>query len=486
MLRFAETQIYRYLQQGHHNNLSVSIASLRVVPIPPPPLPPTLHLGTMPTSDDAGYSGRLRSSTRPILEAQGEGRERSRSCHSRRGGRAENLDDDSDSNTSQQHGTPTDHLDSPVDEAEKLLPGAETLRRQISPASREHLQLSSEHHLRHLTSPRSTERLPQSYGDQRSHAGPSDSDSEISRAQRALDEANATLLRREERRRLDDERRHREDHALDQARAVAREASRAVERARQAVALSATSTPARATPSPARPLGVASQETRPGDDVFMSSSVQYMATTSRVNFSAHLAEALIAAATALLTSERRSSFKAEDLWVGVVWARRDNSSAFGQMRRAPTLALVNALRLAHDDAPDPVLWPTPKEALEGRRSTKQRHGGSRDRGDRNRGGGNSGGGGGQAGGNGENGGGGGHHNRRGGGNGGGSAGGASGTGGGPQRRQGSNQAEPTGAAVAAREEAPEDGETAHEGLQRGTTLQRPPICLRARTRTMAR
>ena len=259
-------------------------------------------------------------------------------------------------------------------------------------------------------------------------------------AQRALDEANATLLRREERKRLDDERRRRDDHAIDQARAAAREASRAVERARRAVALSATSTPARAAPSSARPLSVASQDTRPGDDVFMSGSVQYMATTPRVEFSAHLAEAVIAAAKALLTSERRSSFKAEDLSVGAVWARRDNSSAFGQMRRAPTLALVKALRLAHDDAPDPVLWPTPKEALEGRRSTKQRRGGSRDRGDRNRGGGNSGGGGGQSGGNGENGGSGGHHNRRGGGNGGGSAGGASGTGGGPHRRQGSNQA----------------------------------------------
>ena len=120
-----------------------------------------------------------------------------------------------------------------------------------------------------------------------------------------------------------------------------------------------------------------------------------MATTPRVEFLAHLAGAVVAAATAFLTSERRSLFKAEDLSVGAVWARRDNSSAFAQVRRAPTHALVKALRLAHDDAPDPVLWPTPKEALEGRRSTKQRRGGSRDRGDRNRGGGNSGGGGGQ-------------------------------------------------------------------------------------------
>ena len=172
----------------------------------------------------------------------------------------------------------------------------------------------------------------------------------------------------------------------------------------------------------------------------MSGSVEYMAIPLRVEFWTHLAEAVVAAATAFLTSERRSSFKAEDLSVGAVWARRGNTSAFGQMRRAPTLALVKASRLTHDDISDPVLWPTPKEALEGRRSIKQRRGGSRDRGDRNRGGGNSGGGGGQSGGHGENGGGGGHHNRRGGGNGGVTAGGASGTGVGPQRRQENNQA----------------------------------------------
>ena len=67
-----------------------------------------------------------------------------------------------------------------------------------------------------------------------------------------------------------------------------------------------------------RPLGVASQESRPEDEAFMVGSVQYMATTPRVDFSADLVEAVVAAATALLTSERRSSFKAEDLLVGAV------------------------------------------------------------------------------------------------------------------------------------------------------------------------
>ena len=133
----------------------------------------------------------------------------------------------------------------------------------------------------------------------------------------------------------------------------------------------------------------------------MSVSVQYMATKPRVDFSADLAEEVIAVATVLLTSELRSSFRAEDLLVAAVWAGRDNNSTFGQMRRAPTLALAKALGLGHDDVPDPALWPTPKEALEGRRETKQRRGGNSNRGDRNRGGGSSEGGASQIGGNGE-------------------------------------------------------------------------------------
>ena len=46
--------------------------------------------------------------------------------------------------------------------------------------------------------------------------------------------------------------------------------------------------------------------------------------------------------------------------------------------------------------------------------------------------------------------------------------------------------EPTGAAAAGREEALEDGGTAHEGLQRGTARPPPPARLRARTRIAAR
>ena len=50
ILLFAETQIYRYLQQGHHNNISASIASLRAVPIPPPS-PTTPSSAALPTDN---------------------------------------------------------------------------------------------------------------------------------------------------------------------------------------------------------------------------------------------------------------------------------------------------------------------------------------------------------------------------------------------------------------------------------------------------
>ena len=52
-----------------------------------------------------------------------------------------------------------------------------------------------------------------------------------------------------------------------------------------------------------------------------------------------------------------------------VWSTMDSSSYQGQKRAAPTLALVKALRLTHDGAHDPVLWPTPEEDLEERRPT---------------------------------------------------------------------------------------------------------------------
>ena len=52
--------------------------------------------------------------------------------------------------------------------------------------------------------------------------------------------------------------------------------------------------------------------------------------------------------------------------------------------------------------------------------------------------------------------------------------------------KGATRHEPTGAAAAAREEAPEDGGTAPKGLQRETARPPSPARIRARTRTVAR
>ena len=65
MLLYAETHIYRYVQQRHHNNIIASTASLRVVPIRPPfqtPLLPLASLQTtsnMSTSEEEGYSEKV-------------------------------------------------------------------------------------------------------------------------------------------------------------------------------------------------------------------------------------------------------------------------------------------------------------------------------------------------------------------------------------------------------------------------------------------
>ena len=50
------------------------------------------------------------------------------------------------------------------------------------------------------------------------------------------------------------------------------------------------------------------------------------------------------------------------------------------MRLAPTLASVKGLRMTHDEASDPEIWPTPEEELNGRKQNKKRRGDSRDRG----------------------------------------------------------------------------------------------------------
>ena len=235
-------------------------------------------------------------------------------------------------------GEQTDRVDSPIckEEAEQPPPGSGASRRQLSPAPWERLQLAS---------PRSTEHHPQSSRDRSTHADTRSAlASEVARAKRAYEAAQATALRRKARRQ-----RHKE--GIELSKDAAREASRLVGRAQRSLAISAASSAAGATaPSshPARPLGVASQESRPGDDAFMKGSVARMASTSRVEFSGELAKAVVEAASALLQYEMKVSLHPEQLSVGAAWARRGNGSFFGQMRRAPTLALVKALRMAHN------------------------------------------------------------------------------------------------------------------------------------------
>ena len=145
---------------------------------------------------------------------------------------------------------------------------------------------STGHHRRHLGSPRSTERHPQSFRNRGDHAGPLDLVYAAARAQRALDDANQTITRRRQ-----------FDEDVDQAKTAAREASLVAKRVQQAFAQSVASAAAGAIAAPwpsSRPQGVASQRPRPGG------SVACMASAPRVDFSA-LATAVMETACALLT-----------------------------------------------------------------------------------------------------------------------------------------------------------------------------------------
>ena len=69
---------------------------------------------------------------------------------------------------------------------------------------------------------------------------------------------------------------------------------------------------------------------------------------------------VVGTASAFLTSERSTSRQANDLSVEVAWARMDCTSYAGQTTAARTLALVKAVLVALNEAPDPVLWPNPR------------------------------------------------------------------------------------------------------------------------------
>ena len=87
-----------------------------------------------------------------------------------------------------------------------------------------------------------------------------------------------------------------------------------------------------------------------------------MASSARVEFSAKLRTAVVAKASALLTSVRRTWMHPPELLsLRQAWSKMDHSSWQDQLRAAPTLDLVTALRLAQAQAP--MLWPTPTAAI---------------------------------------------------------------------------------------------------------------------------
>ena len=308
--------------------------------------------------------GSLRSSTRPNLDAHETGRARSRSRDSRRGESPEaGSGDETEDGPPYHHPDPrTQRVDSPVrteNKTDQPPPGSGASRRRLSPAPGKRHQLSpplsTGHHRRHPGSPGSAERHPQGSRDLGAHAGLLDLAYAAARAQRALDDVNLTILRGEARP-------CQFDGDIEQAKTAAREASLVVERAQQALAQSVASAAAGATaaPSPStRPQGVASQRPRPGGAAFFKGSVACMAFAPRVEFSPAVATAVVETACALLASERPASWQVDARSVEAAWTRMDCTPYARQTRAAPTLALVKALLIAHDEAPDPVFWPNP-------------------------------------------------------------------------------------------------------------------------------
>ena len=109
-------------------------------------------------------------------------------------------------------------------------------------------------------------------------------------------------------------------------------------------------------PSPVRVRDVHSWSARLGDETFLNDNVSYMASEKRHEFAAELRTAVIETASALLTSVRLSSFQSPELLsVRQAWSDMDHSSWRGKQKAGPTLALVTALRRAHDATEAPVL-----------------------------------------------------------------------------------------------------------------------------------
>ena len=136
------------------------------------------------------------------------------------------------------------------------------------------------------------------------------------------------------------------------------------------------------TPPPrAREQGVSSRSKRPGDDAFLKRSVVCKASSPREEFSSEAVDSVVAKASALLAAVRKTSLHPTELLpVEKDGSEMDHITYQGQNRAALTLALVKALRMASDEARDPVLWQTPEEEQEESRRVNTQGVYSRDRG----------------------------------------------------------------------------------------------------------
>ena len=80
-------------------------------------------------------------------------------------------------------------------------------------------------------------------------------------------------------------------------------------------------------PPPARVQSVHSRSERPGDDAFLDGGLTFMASSARVEVSAKLRAAVVAKASALLTSVKRTSLHPPELLsVRQAWSKMDHSS----------------------------------------------------------------------------------------------------------------------------------------------------------------
>ena len=177
-------------------------------------------------------------------------------------------------------------------------------------------------------------------------------DARLEQARRRKAAARETIVRRRHRLELNQRR-------VDDAEREDKEASAELRRAEWAAAQQARaddSGPVASSPSQVTVRDVHSPSARLGDEAFLDGSVSYMASQIHHEFTTDLGTAVFEKASELLKSVRLSSFQAPELLsVRQAWSGMYHSTWSGQMKAGPTLALVTALRRAHDAAEAPVL-----------------------------------------------------------------------------------------------------------------------------------